>query len=117
MYEGRGFSDGLIDFANGVYLNDTVGIGGVSTPHMYFGYVDNYPFPDQTTVPTGTIAGIPKSIQEFHVRLLMFSRFWSRLRWHGTRLLMGWAIPSTSAEECFCYQSEVRQCVPRSRQT
>ncbi|KAK5107882.1 hypothetical protein LTR62_000592 [Meristemomyces frigidus] len=58
IYAGTDFFDELIDFGSGVFLNDTVEIGGVSTPHLYFGYITEYGFTDQVQVPTATIAGL-----------------------------------------------------------
>lgn len=57
IYEGSGFNNELISFGSGDYLNDTVGIGGVATPHVLFGYIDTIGFPDQIPYPASSIAG------------------------------------------------------------
>jgi hypothetical protein len=57
IYEGSGFNNELISFGSGDYLNDTVGIGGVATPHVLFGFIDTIGFPDQIPYPASSIAG------------------------------------------------------------
>jgi hypothetical protein len=57
IFEGPGFNNELISFGSGDYLNDTVGIGGVATPHVLFGYIDTIGFPDQIPYPASSIAG------------------------------------------------------------
>lgn len=57
IYEGSGFTNELISFGSGDYLNDTVGIGGVTTPHNFFGYLENIGFSEQIPYPASSIAG------------------------------------------------------------
>ena len=56
-YEGSGCNNELISFGSGDYLTDTVGIGGVATPHDLVGYIDIIGFPGQIPYPASSIAG------------------------------------------------------------
>jgi hypothetical protein len=58
FYEGTGFHNALNNHGLGDYLNDTVGIGGVSTDHMYFGYLTHFGFPDRVQNPFHSILGM-----------------------------------------------------------
>lgn len=57
-WEGIGFQDALISYGYGDYLNDTLVLGGVTMPNMYFGYTSAYGFPERAPVPTATILGL-----------------------------------------------------------
>ncbi|EUC47391.1 hypothetical protein COCMIDRAFT_3647 [Bipolaris oryzae ATCC 44560] len=57
-YEGPGFFDALYASGTGDYLNDTLVLGGVTLPKMYFGYTSQYPFLGRVPKPIGTILGL-----------------------------------------------------------
>lgn len=56
-YTGPGFSDQLISYGYGDYLEDTVSVGGVSTPHVDFGYITTVGYPSRKQRPAASIVG------------------------------------------------------------
>jgi hypothetical protein len=58
IYEGTGFANYLNSHGSGDFLNDTVAVGGVSTEHMYFGYLNQYGFPDRAGNPAYSVLGL-----------------------------------------------------------
>ncbi|KAL2067820.1 hypothetical protein VTL71DRAFT_15916 [Oculimacula yallundae] len=61
IYEGPGFSDRLGDYGTGDFLNDSVTIGGTKVDHMYFGYLNQYGYPERAKPLTTTILGLSLS--------------------------------------------------------
>jgi len=114
-YEGSGFDNELISFGSGDYLTDTVGIGGVATPHILFGYIDNIGFPDQIPYPASSIAGEYTSLR-VRVRKLISLRHRFDLPRQWTTMRRGcWTISSSSAEERFYHQQSRCEHLPRAQ--
>ncbi|EOA84401.1 hypothetical protein ACJQWK_01009 [Exserohilum turcicum] len=57
-YEGAYFADGLAQRGYGDFLNDTLILGGVTMPNMYFGYTSGYSTMSYVSNPTATILGL-----------------------------------------------------------
>ncbi|EMD89481.1 hypothetical protein COCC4DRAFT_180523 [Bipolaris maydis ATCC 48331] len=57
-YEGPGFYDELYALGFGDYLSDTLVLGGVTMPNMYFGYTSNYTAGKVVPEPIQTILGL-----------------------------------------------------------
>jgi hypothetical protein len=57
-YEGPWFQDALVSHGGGDFLNDTLVLGGVTMPDMYFGYTSRYGFPERVQAPVATILGL-----------------------------------------------------------
>ncbi|XP_014556036.1 hypothetical protein COCVIDRAFT_100859 [Bipolaris victoriae FI3] len=57
-YEGPGFFDALYASGQGDFLNDTLVLGGVTLPNMYFGYTSKYPSLGRAPKPISTILGL-----------------------------------------------------------
>jgi len=51
-YVSAQFDDALSDGGQGDLLNDTVSIGGVSTPRLMFGYLDTFAFSERAFAPS-----------------------------------------------------------------
>jgi candidapepsin len=62
VYQGLGFTDELIDFGSGVYLEDTITLRGVTTDNVNFGYLTSYGNPSGMLIPAATIAGKPYQV-------------------------------------------------------
>jgi hypothetical protein len=104
IYEGSGFDNELISFGSGDYLNDTVGISGVATPHILFGYIDIIGFPDQIPYPASSVAGEFMPLRVRVHRLRSF-RHWFDLPRQRTSLRRGcWAVPASPAEKRVYHQ-------------
>jgi hypothetical protein len=115
IYEGSGFDNELISFGSGDYLNDTVGIGGVATPHILFGYIDNIGFPDQIPYPASSIAG-EHTLLIVRVRKLISPRHRFDLPRQRTTLRRGRrTISSPPAEERFYHQQGRGEHLPRAQ--
>ena len=113
IYEGSGFTNELISFGSGDYLNDTVGIGGVTTPNIFFGYLDNIGFPEQIPYTASSIAGKSTPQRGCDHRLRSF-RLWLDLPRERTSLPRGcWAVPASPAEERFYNQQGRVERLPR----
>ncbi|KAG5929093.1 hypothetical protein E4U53_002525, partial [Claviceps sorghi] len=57
-YAGSGFADDLGPVGQGVYLIDTLEVGGVTLKDMYFGYTSGYSFPSHVVGDARTILGL-----------------------------------------------------------
>lgn len=83
----------------GDYLNDTVGVGGVTIPHILFGYIDNIVFPEQISYPAASIAGKSISQRICNYKLRYF-RLCLGLPRQCTSLSRGcWGVSASTAEE------------------
>ncbi|KAK0390930.1 hypothetical protein NLU13_0433 [Sarocladium strictum] len=58
LFQGSGFHNALQSHGTGDYLSDTVGIGGVSTDHLYFGFITKFGFPDRVIGDVYSILGM-----------------------------------------------------------
>ncbi|KAH7370013.1 aspartic peptidase domain-containing protein [Rhexocercosporidium sp. MPI-PUGE-AT-0058] len=52
------FNDGLIDYGSGDYLTDSIGLGGVSTPNITFGYITRVSYPERIYGSAASILGL-----------------------------------------------------------